>query len=113
LKKMGLDPTGNWGREDPVASPKHVKVVKRGTVAIEAWRKRNPSSRLDLRGANLNEANLSSCVCESTVSGAVDLSAVVGLDTIHHTGPSTIGIDTFFKSKGKIPEVFLRGAEEM
>src|SRR5262249_3114969 len=27
-----------------------------------------------------------------------------------HDGPSTIGIDTIFRSKGKIPEVFLRGA---
>ena len=27
-----------------------------------------------------------------------------------HVGPSTIGIDTIYKSKGNIPEVFLRGA---
>ena len=26
-----------------------------------------------------------------------------------HYGPSTIGIDTIYKSKGNIPEVFLRG----
>ena len=33
----------------------------------------------------------------------------MGLETVHHGGPSTIGIDTLFRSKGKIPEVFLRG----
>lgn len=32
------------------------------------------------------------------------------LGTIRHVGPSTIGVDTLFRSKGKIPEVFLRGA---
>jgi hypothetical protein len=32
------------------------------------------------------------------------------LETIIHTGPSTIGIDTLFKSNGKIPKVFLREA---
>src|SRR5208337_1050112 len=30
--------------------------------------------------------------------------------TIRHEGPSTIGIDTIYKSRGKIPEAFLRGA---
>jgi hypothetical protein len=39
----------------------------------------------------------------------VDLSAVKGLDRAVHKGPSTIGIDTLFRSAGRIPEVFLRG----
>jgi hypothetical protein len=39
-----------------------------------------------------------------------DLSEVTGLETVLHLGPSTIGIDTIYKSKGNIPEVFLRGA---
>ena len=34
---------------------------------------------------------------------------MTGLDAIVHTGPSTVGIDTLFRSKGKIPEAFLRG----
>jgi len=38
------------------------------------------------------------------------LSLVNGLESVTHHGPSSIGIDTFFQSKGKIPEVFLRGA---
>ena len=32
-----------------------------------------------------------------------------GLDSIRHHGPSTVGIDTLFRSGGKIPEAFLRG----
>jgi len=41
---------------------------------------------------------------------AVDLSLAIGLETVKHQGPSTIGIDTIQLSKGKIPDVFLRGA---
>lgn len=33
-----------------------------------------------------------------------------GLETVDHQGPSTIGIDTLYRSHGSIPEVFLRGA---
>ena len=36
--------------------------------------------------------------------------SVRGLETVHHDGPSTIGIDTLYCSNGQIPEVFLRGA---
>ena len=39
----------------------------------------------------------------------VDLSSAIGLETVHHSGPSTIGINTLFLSGGKIPETFLRG----
>ncbi|HEV2194064.1 MAG TPA: toll/interleukin-1 receptor domain-containing protein [Candidatus Acidoferrum sp.] len=46
----------------------------------------------------------------STLFADVDLSSVAGLDTVNHLGPSSIGIDTIYRSKGQIPEVFLRGA---
>jgi hypothetical protein len=59
----------------------------------------------NLSGANFFEANAG-----FTVFGDVDLSAVKGLATVKHIGPSTIGIDTILRSKGKIPKVFLRGA---
>ncbi|HEX3104063.1 MAG TPA: toll/interleukin-1 receptor domain-containing protein [Terriglobales bacterium] len=39
-----------------------------------------------------------------------DLSSAKGLDTVSHDGPSSIGIDTVFRSGGNIPDVFLRGA---
>ncbi len=45
-----------------------------------------------------------------TILGNVDLSEAKGLETVVHAGPSTIGIDSIFRSKGKIPEIFLRGA---
>ncbi len=76
-------------------------------------------SRADLSGAKLYEtnfqsaemleANLSDAVAWDTVFADNDLSTAIGLETIKHIGPSTIGIDTIYKSKGNIPEAFLRG----
>src|SRR5262249_35656237 len=40
----------------------------------------------------------------------MDLREVKGLEEVNHDGPSTIGIDTIYRSEGKIPDVFLRGA---
>jgi TIR domain len=40
----------------------------------------------------------------------VDLSLASGLESVHHQGSSSIGIDTLVRSKGSIPEIFLRGA---
>lgn len=76
-------------------------------------------SRANLSGANLLNANLSGTdlngtdLTEATICGTifanVNLSTVKGLDAVEHVGPSTIGIDTLYKSKGNIPEVFLKG----
>ena len=67
-----------------------------------------------LRGANLaaadlRRAQLDNAVVAATVFGNNDLSQTKGLGTVRHHGPSTIGIDTIYRSKGKIPESFLRG----
>ncbi len=69
----------------------------------------------NLRGADLREvhligADLSVATVGMTVFAAVDLSTVVGLNSVRHHGPSTIGVDTIYLSHGKIPEAFLRGA---
>lgn len=72
-------------------------------------------SRADLHLANLNEvnpnqANWAEAKFRFTLLGDTDLSQVKGLEDVVHLGPSTIGIDTIYKSSGNIPEVFLRGA---
>jgi uncharacterized protein YjbI with pentapeptide repeats len=81
--------------------------------------------RANLGGADLTQSDLSEAdLTEAILSGAnfdrarllntyfvnVDLSKSKGLETVKHDGPSTIGLDTFFQSGGKIPEGFLRGA---
>jgi len=62
-----------------------------------------------LGGADLSGADLSGAIVVATEFGNVDLSVVKGLDRVVHAGPSSVGIDTVYKSKGKIPEAFLRG----
>jgi hypothetical protein len=47
---------------------------------------------------------------EYTKVADVDLSNAKELETVQHNGPSTIGIDTIYRSQGKIPKVFLRRA---
>lgn len=69
----------------------------------------------DLRLADFSETYLGltdfrGVMLLSTIFANNDLSTAKGLETVTHQGPSTIGIDTLFKSHGKIPEVFLRGA---
>jgi hypothetical protein len=65
---------------------------------------------VDLLYTELYQTNLSQAEIGWTGFRDVDLSAVQGLKMVIHKGPSTIGIDTIYRSKGKIPEVFLRGA---
>jgi hypothetical protein len=66
-------------------------------------------SRANLSSADVNGANFNQALIAATIFAAIDLSTVGGLDTVRTLGPSTIGIDTLYKSNGKIPEAFLRG----
>jgi len=76
-------------------------------------------TQADLRAANLAGTNLSGAkfadcnfhgaFMSGTVFGNTDLSGARGLETVYHTGPSIIGIDTIYRSKANIPESFLRG----
>ena len=67
-------------------------------------------SEADLSGADLNGAALTNANVGWTTFGNVNLSQVKGLETLHHTGPSTIGIDTIYASQGNIPHKFLLDA---
>jgi uncharacterized protein YjbI with pentapeptide repeats len=67
-------------------------------------------SRADLSGANLSGADVSHSIVKGTIFADLDLTTVQGLKTVKHNGPSTISVDTIYKSKGQIPEIFLRGA---
>jgi len=86
-------------------------------------------SMANLEDANLKGASLVDSILNQTnfnraiVNGAifygasiqsislsnVDLSTARGLERVMHLGPSSIGIDTLYKSGGKIPVEFLRG----
>jgi hypothetical protein len=62
----------------------------------------------NLSSANLSEANLGGAVLGETVLANVDLSGVVGLETIEHGGPSIIDFRTLERSHS-LPLEFLRG----
>ena len=67
-----------------------------------------------LSGAILNQTNLINTVIsygimQMTVITDSDLSEAVGLKHVNHLAPSSISTDTFVRSKGRIPAVFLRG----
>jgi len=73
----------------------------------------------DLYGASLHDAdlswtilsntNLSQCEIGWTTFASVTLSEAKGLDSVIHSGPSSISIDTIIKSRGMIPKAFLIG----
>jgi uncharacterized protein YjbI with pentapeptide repeats len=62
-------------------------------------------SDADLTGADLSGADVTRAILGRTIFGRNNLRETIGLDS-----PSTIGLDTFFRSEGRIPEFFLRGA---
>lgn len=63
----------------------------------------------NLMGTGLYNARLNEARLNRTVFANVDLQDTKGLDKIKHLGPSSISIDTLFRSKGNIPKVFLQG----
>ena len=67
-------------------------------------------SGADFTRAHLSGADFTKAHIGWTVFGDVDLSTVRGLETVEHSAPSTIGIDTLVHSHGNVSEVFLRGA---
>ncbi len=60
--------------------------------------------------ANLSGVTLNGAQLLNAIFANVDLSEVNGLEAVIHRGPSTIGLDTLYKSQGKIPDSFLRNA---
>jgi uncharacterized protein YjbI with pentapeptide repeats len=66
--------------------------------------------KTNLDAVDLAEADFSNCIMQETQLGNVDLSRSKGLEAVKHKGPSSVGIDTIYRSGGNIPEVFLRGA---
>jgi hypothetical protein len=64
----------------------------------------------DLTRADLTSADFHEAFVGFTVWGNLDLSVARRIETAQHRSPSTMGIDTLYRSQGNIPEVFLRGA---
>jgi hypothetical protein len=134
ILNQGVEKWNQWMMDNPEVIPDLGGAVLRGAKLrgadlIEADLSRAILIGADLRGANLSGAKLERAnLIRASISGAIledtnlkeagvgrttfgdnDLSLVNGLDTVEHHAPSTIGIDTLYKSGGVIPEVFMRG----
>jgi uncharacterized protein YjbI with pentapeptide repeats len=64
---------------------------------------------IDFSYAVLGGADFTGASLGATTFADNGLSEVKGLETVNHFGPSSIGVDTIYKSQGKIPDAFLRG----
>jgi uncharacterized protein YjbI with pentapeptide repeats len=64
----------------------------------------------DLTGAHVRAANFARTIMKKTLLRETDLGQAIGLESVKHTGPSTISLDTIYRSHSQIPESFLRGA---
>jgi hypothetical protein len=88
-------------------------VLNQATVNGDLRRVTLTGARLrgtQIYGSILAGANFRGAFCGATVFAASDLSACKNLSAVRHVGPSTIGIDTIYYSRGKIPTVFLKRA---
>ena len=82
----------------------------RGVKLRESDLRKSDLRGADLLGADLSAADLSEARIGYTTFAKVDLSTVKGIESIKHSGSSAISIDCIYRSKGKIPVHFLRGA---
>lgn len=63
---------------------------------------------VDFSHTSLSSADFTGAALGLTTFADNDLSEVKGLETVKHLAPSSIGVDTLYKSGGRIPESFLR-----
>jgi len=66
-------------------------------------------SRVNFDHAKLEQVDFSDSKIDSVIFSDNDLSSAIGLDTITHLGPSSLGIETIYQSGATIPDSFMRG----
>jgi TIR domain/Pentapeptide repeats (8 copies) len=124
ILKQGVEQWNKWRDEHPDVAPSLSKAdlsgadLRKANLGLADLGGANLSNA-DLRGAeflvanlhiaNLTGADFGEAWAWGTQFDDVDLSVAKSLETVKHFGPSSIGIDTIYKSHRKIPEAFLRG----
>ena len=112
LRQADLRGTNLGAAWDYVVGSSYAHMLDRGDEDEDSrGNLRGPDLReADLSGANLTGAYVKGARVGGTAFVGVDLSEVEGLAEIQHSGPSEISISTIYRSQGKIPLAFLRGA---
>jgi hypothetical protein len=64
----------------------------------------------DLTESIFDNADFTGATFDKTIIGATNLGSAKGLDATRHGGPSIVGVQTLFLSRGELPESFLVGA---
>src|SRR5260370_26237120 len=114
ILKKGAETWNKW-RQEPGGDEAHLRVVDlsdanlvgadlSGTNLSGANLSGSSLFMADLTGADLRGADFSNVGVGGTIFGDIDMSQVRGLLSVQHHGPSTIGIDTIYNSRGEIPE---------
>ena len=107
--------TGAYLRQAKLGDAKLIGAKLIGAKLSDADLNSADFSSADFSRADLSRTDLGATIFDESTIGltlfaCVDLSVAKGLETVKHWRPSTIGIDTLYHSRGKIPEAFLRGA---
>jgi hypothetical protein len=118
LLRQGANEWNAWRKRGKQNAIDLSEADLRGAILTGAYLHGADLFRANLGGANLGGANLSGAnltgatfhevVLHETVLTDVDLSAVTGLETCRHRGPSIIDYRTLQRS-GCLPMAFLRG----
>lgn len=80
-----------------------------GAILTGASFRRAQLHKVNFAHAKLERTDFTDATIDSVVFADNDLSSAIGLDTVTHLGPSSLGIESIYKSGATIPDSFLRG----
>lgn len=124
ILRKGVEVWNKWREDNPKVRPDLSKADLREADLREANLSIAILSRANLRNADLSEASLigaylyrtsllramlTTAHLGSTTLANVQLNNVMGLASVIHHGPSSVGTDTLRLFKGKLPDEFLKG----
>ena len=95
----GADLTGATLNGTALTRTNLTDAIFRETDFYEAVFNTTPMSGADFAGSIMGYTVFQNC----------NLNGAVGLDSVRHDAPSTLGVDSLFRSGGSIPEAFLSG----
>lgn len=86
------------------------RCVCSSTLFVGASLKQAKLDRVYFTRNNFHNADLSGATIGNLTFSDFDFRDIKGLEAITHKGPSTIGIDSLYRSYGKIPSAFLKNS---